>query len=203
MQNQFIESLESRVFLSASPTTVAADRAQLVNDFAAFKVSLKTCAKYGASDTKAVNKAVKQYGAFGKGLAAKFKADAKATGKILTADYKVLLKTGSGDVAHVLRSVRILAKKPTQPQELAELAAALGSLSSNVAGTKFADDWAAASALAVADLSAAAALNLFDPSLQSVVTTAEDHANACSAAASTTGAKVQSDLTQFIADASA
>ena len=99
--------------------------------------------------------------------------------------------------------MKILAKKPGQPQETAELAAALGSLSSNVAGTKFANDWAAASAVAVADLSTAAALNVFDPSLQAVVTTAEDHANACSAAASSTGAKVQSDLAQFIADASA
>ena len=102
MQNKFIESLENRVLLSASPTTVAADRAVLAADGVAFNNSLKLCAKYGASDTKAVSKAVKQYGAFGKGLAAKFKADAKISSKILKADYKVLLKTGSGDVAHVL-----------------------------------------------------------------------------------------------------
>ena len=59
------------------------------------------------------------------------------------------------------------------------------------------------SALAVADLTAAASLNAFDPSLQSAVTTAEDHANACAASANATGTKLQSDLSQFIADASA
>lgn len=203
MTFRFIESMESRLLMSANPATVAADRARLVADVKAFNAALSLCNKYAVSDTAAINRDVRKYGAVGKALANKFKTDQRSSGVALKRDYAALLKTGATVVNGALRDVTILSKKPGDPAATTRLAGELATLANSPAGTKFVADWSVASALAVQDLTAAASLNVFDGILQADVLTAENHANACAASANTTGTTLQTDTTQFIADASA
>jgi hypothetical protein len=202
MKSDWIESLESRSLLSASPALVMSDRAHLVADFATFKAALVMCGKNGAADTNALSKATRKYGAAGRALAAKFKSDAHVAAAILSHDYAAMVKSGSKEVAIVLRSVSTLAKKPGNPTATAQLGGALAVLSNNAAVTKFATDWIAAGEGETQEVTTAAALNPLDPVLQEAITTAQNHATACGASADAAALKVHADLNQLITDAS-